>query len=40
MRDSRLDDKAWRERVGFDNIVKPPWKKPVLGLYYSRKRRK
>ena len=38
MKDKRLSDKAWRARTGFDNIVKPNWKTPTLGLYYSRKR--
>jgi hypothetical protein len=31
MKDERLADKAWRARVGFDNIyTKPPWEKPLI----------
>lgn len=40
MKDPRLEDAAWRKRVGFDNYYKAIWKKPVLGLYYSRRRRR
>lgn len=40
MKDPRLNDKAWRRRVGFDNYYKAVWTTPVLGLYYSRKRRR
>ena len=39
MRDKRLDDKAWRERVGFDNIAKPLWTTPEIFIYDSRKLR-
>ncbi len=27
MKDERLKDKAWRKRVGFDNIAKPKRKR-------------
>ena len=40
VKDSRLKDKAWRKRVGFDNYYKAIWKTPTLGLYYSRRRKK
>lgn len=40
LKDARLASKAWRRRVGFDNIAKAIWTKPTFDLYYSRRRSK
>lgn len=32
MKDARLKDKAWRKRVGFDNIMKPDWTTPKIWM--------